>query len=155
MIAVGSRKQVYPVLLPEARDQSRARSRRVRRRPEVRFVLLLVLLLLPALFYVSGHVEVARTGYQIARLKEEVALLQRENERLRAKAASLSDPERIARIATNQLGMVFPAPHQVAVVEVTAPLALQPKPVAAREPTWWQQVQAWLLHPEAQASEQP
>ncbi|MDR7434915.1 MAG: cell division protein FtsL [Armatimonadota bacterium] len=153
MIAIGSRTQVYPVLLPGAREETHYRTRRAKRRPEIRFLILLAILLLPALFYVSGHVEMARTGYQISRLREEVALLQRENERLRAKVASLSDPERIAWIATNQLGMIFPAANQVAVVEVPVPLASQAKPVAVRAPTWWEQVQAWFLHPEAQASE--
>jgi cell division protein FtsL len=78
------------------------------------FVALLLMALL--LLYVWERVEVVRTGYQIERLKTQRTALQRERDELEVKVSSLTSPERIARVAKDQLGMIPPQRGQVILV---------------------------------------
>lgn len=77
---------------------------------------LLVMSLL--LLYVWERVELVRIGYQIERLKKERVVLERERDELRVKVSALTSPERIARAATEQLGMVPPQRGQVVLVRI-------------------------------------
>ena len=70
------------------------------------------------LLYVSERADIVRLGYQIERLKNERAILQRERDELRVNVSRLSSPERIAHAATEKLGMAPPLPGQVVHVRV-------------------------------------
>ncbi len=68
------------------------------------------------LLYVWERVDVVQVGYRIQQLKAEYRILERENDELKVKVSALTSPERIARIATEQLGMMRPQPGQVVLV---------------------------------------
>jgi cell division protein FtsL len=66
--------------------------------------------------FVWERVDVVRLGYQIERLKTQKVLLERERDQLQVKFSSLASPERIAKVATEKLGLVPPQQGQVLMV---------------------------------------
>jgi len=62
--------------------------------------------------FVWERVDIVRVGYQVERLKAEKVRLERERDQLRVKFSALSAPDRIAKMATEQLGMVPPQKGQ-------------------------------------------
>ncbi len=66
--------------------------------------------------FVWERVDVVRLGYQIERLKAQKVLLERERDQLQVKVSALSAPERIAKVATERLGLVPPRQGQVFMV---------------------------------------
>jgi cell division protein FtsL len=68
------------------------------------------------LLFVWERVEIVRVGYHIERLKTQKTALQRERDELEVKVSALTSPERIARVAKEQLGMTPPQPGQVVLV---------------------------------------
>ena len=79
--------------------------------------------------FVWERVDVVRLGYQIERLKTQKILLERERDQLQVKFSALMAPERIARVATEKLGLTPPQQGQVLIVhlpEETQSLSLPP-----------------------------
>ena len=70
------------------------------------------------LLYVWERVEIVRVGYQIERLKVKKVALERERDELQVKLSALNSPERIARVATEKLGLAPPQRGQVILVNV-------------------------------------
>ena len=70
------------------------------------------------LLFVWGRVEMVRSGYHIERLKAQKVLLERERDELRVKISGLTAPERIARLASDKLGMMQPEKGQVVVINI-------------------------------------
>src|SRR5215813_12629581 len=68
--------------------------------------------------FVWERVDVVRLGYSIERLKTQKTLLERERDQLQVRFSSLTAPERIAKVATERLGMVQPQQGQVITVHV-------------------------------------
>ena len=68
--------------------------------------------------FVWERVDIVRVGYQVERSKAEKVLLERERDQLQVRFSSLSAPERIAKVATERLGMVQPQKGQVITVHV-------------------------------------
>ena len=66
--------------------------------------------------FVWERVDVVRLGYQIERLKSQKVLLERERDQLQVKFSALMAPERIAKVATEKLGLVSPQQGQVLMV---------------------------------------
>ena len=66
--------------------------------------------------FVWERVDVVRLGYQIERSKSQKILLERERDQLQVKVSSLAAPERIAKLATEKLGLVPPQQGQVLMV---------------------------------------
>jgi len=66
--------------------------------------------------FVWERVDVVRLGYQIERLKIQKVLLERERDQLQVKFSALMAPERIAKVATEKLGLVPPQQGQVLMV---------------------------------------
>jgi len=66
--------------------------------------------------FVWERVDVVRVGYQIERLKVQKVLLERERDQLQVKFSALTAPERIAKVATEKLGLVPPQQGQVLMV---------------------------------------
>jgi cell division protein FtsL len=75
--------------------------------------------------FVWERVDMVRVGYQVERLKQEKAVLERERDQLRIRVSSLSAPDRIAKVATERLGMAPPQRGQVIVVQAES-LAVPP-----------------------------
>ena len=67
-------------------------------------------------FFVWERVDIVRLGYHIERLKAQKVLLERERDQLQVKFSALTAPERIAKVATDKLGMVSPQQGQVLIV---------------------------------------
>ena len=67
--------------------------------------------------FVWERVDMVRVGYQIERLKHDKVLLQRERDELRVKFSALSAPDRIAKVASEKLGMGLPQQGQVIMVQ--------------------------------------
>jgi cell division protein FtsL len=66
--------------------------------------------------FVWERVDVVRLGYQIERLKVQKVLLERERDQLQVKFSALTAPERIAKVATDKLGLIPPQQGQVLMV---------------------------------------
>ena len=67
--------------------------------------------------FVWERVDMVRMGYQIERLKREKTVLERQRDELRVKASALSAADRIAKLATEKLGMSLPQQGQVIMVQ--------------------------------------
>ncbi|MBI3355275.1 MAG: cell division protein FtsL [Nitrospirae bacterium] len=67
--------------------------------------------------FVWERVDIVRVGYQIERLKHDKVLLERERDELRVKFSALSAPDRIAKVASEKLGMALPQQGQVIMVQ--------------------------------------
>lgn len=153
MLAVAARTRIYPVLLPEpgARERSgRTVRRRARVTPLTRALVGALLVVVPAIAYVSQSTAAARTGYAILTLRQEIDALQAENARLVVRVTALKSPERIERVARAGLGMLRPNPAQMAALTLPSPAVAVP---AVAGPTVWQRVGALLLGHEAAANE--
>ncbi len=70
------------------------------------------------LLFVWERVDIVRIGYQIERLKTQKVSLERERDELRVKLSGFTAPERIARLATDKLGMMQPEKGQVVVINM-------------------------------------
>lgn len=60
--------------------------------------------------------EVEARGYQVSEMKKEIAALEVTRDRLRLEVAALQSPERLERIAVDELGMVRPGTRDVALL---------------------------------------
>ncbi len=78
--------------------------------------------------FVWERVDVVRLGYQIERLKTQKILLERERDQLQVKFAALTAPERIAKVATEKLGLVPPQQGQVLMVHQPGEVPSLPLP---------------------------
>lgn len=77
------------------------------------------------LLFVWERVDIVRVGYQIEQLKAKKTVLQREQDELRVKVSSLTAPDRIARAATDKLGLMPPRPGQVILVNAADPASAE------------------------------
>ena len=66
--------------------------------------------------FVWERVDVVRLGYSIERLKTQKTLLERERDQLQVKFSALTAPERIARVASDKLGLFPPQQGQVFII---------------------------------------
>lgn len=66
--------------------------------------------------FVWERVDVVRLGYHIERLKTQKVLLERERDQLQVRFSALTAPERIAKVASDRLGLVPPQQGQVFIV---------------------------------------
>ncbi len=67
--------------------------------------------------FVWERVDMVRVGYQIERLKRDKTVLERQRDELRVQFSSLSASNRIAKLATEKLGMSLPQQGQVIMVQ--------------------------------------
>ena len=70
------------------------------------------------LLYVWERVDVVQVGYHIEQLKSKKVSLERERDELRLKVSMLTSPDRIAKAATERLGMLPPQQGQVRLVRL-------------------------------------
>ena len=78
--------------------------------------------------FVWERVDVVRLGYQIERLKIQKVLLERERDQLQVQFSALTAPERIAKVATEKLGLVLPQQGQVLLVHQPGDVPALPLP---------------------------
>lgn len=84
--------------------------------------------------FVWERVDVVRLGYHIERLKTQKTLLERERDQLQVKFSALTAPERIAKVATDKLGMVPPQQGQVFMVLLQKEQLVPSSPSFSGEP---------------------
>lgn len=84
------------------------------------------------LVFVWERVDVVRIGYQIERLKRDKTSLERQRDELRVKFSALSASDRVAKLATEKLGMSLPQQGQIIVVQ-SRPSAVYPSDIAPVE----------------------
>ncbi|MBU2702995.1 cell division protein FtsL [Sporomusaceae bacterium BoRhaA] len=72
------------------------------------FVFVTVLALMAVILTMQSEF-VVRSGYELVKMKTQVASLEKENEVLHLDVAKLKSPARIERIAKKELGMVLPS----------------------------------------------
>ena len=77
----------------------------------------IALLLAVSLFFVWSRVQVTGLEYEISQLESSLRGVRQETSNLRLEAASLSNPERIERVARKELGLRLPSAEQVITVE--------------------------------------
>jgi cell division protein FtsL len=93
------------------------------------FTVLAVLSVL--LLYVWERVDVVQVGYHIEQLKSKKVALERERDELRLRVSTLSSPDRIAKAATEKLGMFPPQQGQVRLVRLMPDVPTKESGVAA------------------------
>jgi len=75
--------------------------------------LMLCLLMGSSIGYVWCNFEGTRLGYDLSELKSQEMRLQEINRQLKVELATLRSPEKLERIAVEELGMVRPKPEQI------------------------------------------
>ena len=90
-----------------------------------------VLLVGVLLFSAWQHFELLRHGYQIEQMQRERAAEEEVNRHLRLEIESLRSPERIERIAKDELHLVEPAADEAIVIERVTPAAPPDKAIVA------------------------
>ncbi len=76
----------------------------------------LVILMGELLFYTWCRVQCVEAGYKISQEKKGWSRLMTIQKNLRVELAGLKSPERIARIARNEFGLVMPGPRQIIII---------------------------------------
>jgi cell division protein FtsL len=82
------------------------------------------------LLYVWERVDVVQVGYHIEQLKSKKIALERERDELRLKVSTFTSPDRIAKVATEKLGMLPPQQGQVRLVRLEPAMPTQGQAVA-------------------------
>jgi cell division protein FtsL len=90
---------------------------RKRHRELFRVALLGVVLTAAVIVYAWPHFELIRLGYRMEELRQRRDELVKEKHHLELQRATESDPARIESIAKNELGMVYPGPEQILILE--------------------------------------
>ena len=75
------------------------------------------ILLAVSLFFVWSRVQVTSLEYEISQLESSLRDQKQETSNLRLEAASLSNPERIERVARKELNLRLPSAEQVITVD--------------------------------------
>jgi len=81
------------------------------------WLVLMAIFIFELFFYTWCRVQCTQMGYAITRLEAEQSTLTDRQENLKIELARLKSPERIEKIAREQLGLVRPKPEQIIVVE--------------------------------------
>lgn len=81
-----------------------------------------VVLTAAVVVYAWPHFEMIRLGYRMEELRERRDELVEVKHHLELQRATESDPARIESIAKNELGMVYPGPEQILVLEPADPI---------------------------------
>jgi cell division protein FtsL len=86
-------------------------------------VMIVVMLVGASLFYVWCRLQAVHLAYPQTRTAVKIQGLEKENEELRGQVAQLKSPERIERVAREQLGLSYPSPDQIRILD------LEPGPI--------------------------
>jgi cell division protein FtsL len=111
---------------PIVREIDRERQRQLWRTAWIGAVLVVVVL-----FSAWPPFDIVRHGYVIQRLEQQRATLEEGNRRLRLEIEELRGPQRIERIATEELGLIAPDGHRAIVIERVVPSAPPEKSIVA------------------------
>ena len=90
-----------------------------------------VVLVLVLLFSAWQHFELLRHGYRLEQMQRERAVEADINRHLRLEIETLRAPQRIEKLAIEQLGMVAPGPEEAIILERVTEAALPAKALVA------------------------
>lgn len=76
----------------------------------------LVAIIMTLLFFLWSRLETVKLGYEISRESKKTIELLSENNNLRLQVVDLKSPERIERIASERIGLVYPRGRQIVVI---------------------------------------
>lgn len=76
----------------------------------------LVAIVVTLLFFLWSRLETVKLGYEISRENKKTIELLNENKSLRLQVVDLKSPERIERLASERLGLVYPRERQIVVI---------------------------------------
>jgi cell division protein FtsL len=93
------------------------------KRDFLRTACLAVLIVMMGLFAAWQHFKIVQNGYEVQKLEQARAAEDALNRKLRLEVETLRSPQRIERIALQDLHMVAPAPKDTLVIERAAPSA--------------------------------
>ena len=79
---------------------------------------IMILLGVWCLLYVGIKIDMWRLGYELEKLENKRVVLKREQEILQVQWSRLTDPQRIARRAQDQLGLIVPQEGQIVMVSL-------------------------------------
>jgi cell division protein FtsL len=85
-------------------------------RPTGLYILIIVLLISELFVYTWSRIQCVKTGYEISKETDKNLKLIALQKNLKIEVARLKSPARIAKIATQQLGLVMPKPGQVIII---------------------------------------
>lgn len=91
--------------------------RKFKKNPKLLFALLIIATFVLGLFLASKYAQLAISGYQIGKMKDNLAKLQMENEQLSLQVTKLQSLDRIEKVAVEKLGMMEPEGVQYIAVE--------------------------------------
>lgn len=80
------------------------------------YILIIVLLISELFVYTWSRIQCVKTGYEISKETDKNLKLIALQKNLKIEVARLKSPARIAKIATQQLGLVMPKPGQVIII---------------------------------------
>ncbi len=80
------------------------------------WIAFMIIFIMELLFYTWCRVQYVRSGYEISEIAEIQKQLTFVRSNLKIEAARLKSPERIARIAGRQLGLIVPKREQMIVI---------------------------------------
>lgn len=104
---------------------------RKRHRELFMVVMTALVLTVAVIVYAWPHFEIIRLGYRMEELREQRETLTEEKRQLELQLATESDPERIERIATEELGMIYPDADHVVVLESLPAVSGEPELVSS------------------------
>lgn len=100
------------------RPRKRVRKvKKVKKNHKAVYVFVVLVAFLMGIFFTARYAQVAMQGYKINQLKEHLAAIQADNQRLQMEANRLASLDRIEKIAMSDLGMVKPEGVQFVAVE--------------------------------------
>ena len=117
------RKQEWTQYSPPESPKSASEKQRRLSKPDKGFsqkCLKLVAVAIAAAMMITVQSEaMVRAGYDLVQMKKEAAKVEKDNDALRLEIAKLKSPQRIVRIASNELGMVKPQTAYFATAKAT------------------------------------
>lgn len=124
------KKQEMYVYEQEAASPAPKVVKKADKRLRAKCLILVVIATVMAVVTTMQSAAIVQAGYDLVKVKSQVAKVEKENELLRLDIAKLKSPQRIEEIATKELGLVMPKNAYYA--SATAPANSQPQPVAAK-----------------------
>lgn len=106
--------------------------------PMISLVFLACMIVAVVLSYVAIHAAMAKTAYDINKIKKQIGSLQNENEQLQLQIMNLTSLDRIEEVARNKLGMARPEEVQfvaLPIIEMPSKNAADDYPPTAKETT--------------------
>ena len=125
------KKQEYHVYEQEAISPKPKIVRKADKRLRVKCLLMVIMVAVMAAVTTLQSAAIIQSGYDLVKVKSQVAKIEKENELLRLDISKLKSPQRIEEYATKNLGMVVPKSAYYATV--TLPEANQSQNVTATD----------------------